>query len=280
MKRLILLITVIAFWGCDNSANDKVDTERKDNKVVTEKFVRNYNDDDYNGIFSMFADVMKEALPIDKTTEFLKGLKSQAGNISNREFVKYENGTYASYKTTFERAVFVLNISIDDNSDINGLFVKPYVEEDNSENAINKISQKLVEHPWVQTASARRVFPQSLHVELKERIPFAKVQLEKIYVMDNFGILLGPEERKFDELPLITGISATNPKPGNNVANEEIIRGLKTMYYINLLPMFKKNPIDSVRISNRSRVTFVTQNRNTEVHMRPGMAQENLKNLN
>ena len=142
MKRLILLITVIAFWGCDNSANDKVDTERKDNKVVTEKFVRNYNDDDYNGIFSMFADVMKEALPLDKTTEFLKGLKSQAGNISNREFIKYENGTYASYKTTFERAVFFLNISIDDNSDINGLFVKPFVEEDNSENVINNLTIK------------------------------------------------------------------------------------------------------------------------------------------
>ena len=142
MKRLILLITVIAFWGCDNSANDKVDTERKDNKVVTEKFVRNYNDDDYNGIFSMFADVMKEALPLDKTTEFLKGLKSQAGNISNREFIKYENGTYASYKTTFERAVFFLNISIDDNSDINGLFVKPFVEEVNSENVINNLTIK------------------------------------------------------------------------------------------------------------------------------------------
>ena len=142
MKRLILLITVIAFWGCDNSANDKVDTERKDNKVVTEKFVRNYNDDDYNGIFSMFADVMKEALPIDKTTEFLKGLKSQAGNISNREFVKYENGTYASYKTTFERAVFVLNISIDDNSDINSFSVKPFVEEVNSENVINNLTIK------------------------------------------------------------------------------------------------------------------------------------------
>jgi CubicO group peptidase (beta-lactamase class C family) len=142
MKRLILLITVIAFWGCDNSANDKVDTERKDNKVVTEKFVRNYNDDDYNGIFSMFADVVKEELPIDKTTEFLKGLKSQAGNISEREFVKYENGTYASYKTTFERAVFFLNISIDDNSDINGLFVKPFVEENNSENVINNLTIK------------------------------------------------------------------------------------------------------------------------------------------
>ena len=90
----------------------------------------------------MFADVMKEALPIDKTTEFLKGLKSQTGNITNREFVKYENGTYASYKTTFERAVFVLNISIDDNSEINGFFVKPFVEEVNSENVTNNLTIK------------------------------------------------------------------------------------------------------------------------------------------
>ena len=67
----------------------------------------------------MFAEVMKEALQKDKTTEVLKGFKSQAGNITAREFVKYENGTYDSYKTTFERAVLVLNISIDDNSEVN-----------------------------------------------------------------------------------------------------------------------------------------------------------------
>ena len=117
-------------------------TEKTANKVVTEKFVKNYNNNDYKAIFSMFADVMKEALPIDKITEFLKGLKSQAGNITNREFVKYENGTYASYKTTFERAVFVLNISIDDNSEVNGLFVKPFVEEVNAENVINNLTIK------------------------------------------------------------------------------------------------------------------------------------------
>ena len=141
MKKLILLsILLIVGWMFGDTI--VVQTERKDNKVVTEKFVRNYNNDDYNGIFSMFADVVKEELPIDKTTEFLKGLKSQAGNISEREFVKYENWTYASYKTTFERAVFFLNISIDDNSDINGLFVKPFVEEVNSENVINNLTIK------------------------------------------------------------------------------------------------------------------------------------------
>lgn len=116
--------------------------EKVENKVITEKFVENYNNDDYDGIFSIFADVMKDALPIDKTTEFLKGLKSQAGNISNHKFIKYENGTYASYKTTFERTVFILNISIDDNSKINGLFVKPFLEEVNTENVINHLTIK------------------------------------------------------------------------------------------------------------------------------------------
>jgi len=136
MKNIILIIlTLIVNLSFGQ-------TEKADNKVVTEKFVENYNNDNYNGIFSMFAYVMKEALPIDKTTEFLKGLKSQAGNISNQEFVKYENGTYASYKTTFERAIFSLNISIDDNLKINGLFVKPFVEEVNAENVINHLTTK------------------------------------------------------------------------------------------------------------------------------------------
>ena len=136
MKKIIIIIltlTVNISFG---------QMEKADNKFVTEKFVENYNNDNYNGIFSMFADVMKEALPIDKTIEFLEGLKSQAGNISNQKFLKYENGTYASYKTTFERAIFSLNISIDENLKINGLFVKPFIEDNNSENVINNLSSK------------------------------------------------------------------------------------------------------------------------------------------
>ncbi len=144
---------------------------------------------------------------------------------------------------------------------------------------LNAVSVKLAEHPWVQTASARRIFPQGIHIELKERVPFARIQLDEVYIMDNYGILLGPEEKNFNDLPLITGIQKKNLQLGQNAANEEIIRGLKSMYYFNRLPIFKKNPIDTVRISNRSRITFVTQNRGMEVHMRPGTAEESFKNL-
>ena len=92
--------------------------EKENYKTASKKFDKNYNIDDYNEIFSMFSDIMKEELPIDKAKEFFSGLKSQTGNITKHEFVKYENETYASYKKFFDRAVLVLNISLDDKSKI------------------------------------------------------------------------------------------------------------------------------------------------------------------
>lgn len=116
--------------------------ERSANKIITDKFIENYNNDDYKVIFSMFTDEMKKSLPMDKTTDFLNGLKSQAGNITDYEFVKYENSTYASYIIKLEREVFVLNISIDDNLEINGFYVKPFAGIVNSENVINSLTIK------------------------------------------------------------------------------------------------------------------------------------------
>ncbi|OGH06779.1 MAG: peptidase M23 [Candidatus Levybacteria bacterium RBG_16_35_11] len=98
-------------------------------KIVADKFVENYNENDFKSIFDSFSLEMQSALPLDKATDFLKGLKSQAGQITKLQFVKYVNGTYASYKTNFERALFTVNISVDNNSKINGLFIKPFTDE-------------------------------------------------------------------------------------------------------------------------------------------------------
>lgn len=115
---LLIVIPILSFGQ----------TEREIAKKVSAEFEKNYNSDEYRKIFDLFSPEMKSALPIEQTTDFLKGLKNQAGKIQKREFVKYEQ-TYASYKTTFERAIFAVNISIDDNAKINGLFVKPFKEE-------------------------------------------------------------------------------------------------------------------------------------------------------
>ncbi len=96
-------------------------------KLVVDSFETYYNADNYEAIFNCFTTEMKKALPLEQTKEFLSGLKLEAGKITKRAFIKYDN-SYASYKTNFERSLFAINISVDKNSKINGLFVGPFKE--------------------------------------------------------------------------------------------------------------------------------------------------------
>lgn len=124
MKNLI--ITIALLLGA-NIALAQQETESL--KKVAKAFTENFNADNAEAIFSMFNPDMKKAVPQDALTSFIAGLKSQAGKIESREFVKITNGTLAYYKTTFERGVFGLNLSIDGNDEINGLQVIPHQEE-------------------------------------------------------------------------------------------------------------------------------------------------------
>lgn len=82
---------------------DPVETEKLVYKPIADKFERFYNTGKYDSIFAMFSTTMQNALPLDKTMSTLQGLKLQAGNIKKRGFQKYVNGSYASYRTEFDR---------------------------------------------------------------------------------------------------------------------------------------------------------------------------------
>jgi murein DD-endopeptidase MepM/ murein hydrolase activator NlpD len=123
MKYILTILTLTLVTNYAFGQNEKATY-----KTVADSFVFNYNSDNFDAIFSSFSPDMQKALPVDETKKFFTGLKQQAGKITKRVFVKYEQ-TYASYKTNFERALFAVNISIDNSSKINGLFVKPFKED-------------------------------------------------------------------------------------------------------------------------------------------------------
>lgn len=103
-------------------------------KIAIDNFQTNYNSEKFDEIFNSFSTEMKEALPLEKTKQFLGGLKTQVGKIENKEFMRYEQKTYAIYKTKFEKVVFAVNISLDNQNKINGLLIKPYEEPKKTEN--------------------------------------------------------------------------------------------------------------------------------------------------
>lgn len=119
-----LLIFVLGFTLLTNIASGQ--EEKYSSKSVAGRFEYFYNQNLYDSIFIMFSTEMKNAMPLTKTVEFFTGLSMQSGKITHRVFTRYENGSYASYKTQFERSLFSLNISLDNNSKINGLFIKPF----------------------------------------------------------------------------------------------------------------------------------------------------------
>lgn len=101
-------------------------TEKENYKTASGLFLSHFNSADDDQIFNQFAAVLKKALPIETTRQFLSGIRSQSGKIKSMAFSKYMQ-TYAIYKTTFDHAIFDVYISLDGNGKINGFQVKPHI---------------------------------------------------------------------------------------------------------------------------------------------------------
>tara|TARA_B100000686_G_scaffold173237_1_gene180449 strand:+ start:446 stop:1306 length:861 start_codon:yes stop_codon:yes gene_type:complete len=137
------------------------------------------------------------------------------------------------------------------------------------------LNQRLSEHPWVQTASTQRVFPQGLNFELIERVPYARIKKDQIYLMDNFGAILSPEKPEYQHLPLI--ILQKNKEEG--LLNRKVLHSLKTMHYFNKLSFFENNPIETAELTGHSRVLFITRNKGLKIQMSLDDLNEGFKNF-
>lgn len=81
----------------------------------------------YNNIFALFTPQSKQALPTDKTVGFRPGLNKPAGGLQSRRVAQQRCG-YNEYKTRLEKALYALNIAIDDSIQIRGLLARPFTK--------------------------------------------------------------------------------------------------------------------------------------------------------
>lgn len=100
-------------------------TEKGNIKIVADKFEENFNSSKYDTVFAMFSKDMQDFLPLIKTKEYITNTRVQLGQIIRRDFKKYEK-SYAVYKGYFENGLFDILISVDSNSKINGLSIRPF----------------------------------------------------------------------------------------------------------------------------------------------------------
>ena len=137
------------------------------------------------------------------------------------------------------------------------------------------LSQRLSKNPWIQSASIRRNFPQGLDFKLTERVPYARIKKDQIYLVDSFGVTLSPEKPEYRHLPLII----MQGEKENNFLEGKVLHSLKTMHYFNKLSFFDNNPLDAAKLIGHSRVLFITLNRDIQIHMSMDRLDEGRKNF-
>ena len=73
---------------------------------------------------------------------------------------------------------------------------------------IDALKARLRTSPWVADAVVARTLPDTLKVEIHERVPLALAEMERLYLMDGDGGLIdvyGPQTAAFD-LPIVRGL--------------------------------------------------------------------------
>ena len=79
---------------------------------------------------------------------------------------------------------------------------------------IDSLKARLRSSPWVADATVTRTLPDTLRVEVRERVPLALAELERLYLMDGDGGLIdiyGPRPAAFD-LPIVRGLQRAEPE--------------------------------------------------------------------
>jgi hypothetical protein len=142
-----------------------------------------------------------------------------------------------------------------------------------------KLSQRLSENTWIQSASIRRSFPQGLEFKLTERVPYARIKKEQIYLVDSYGAILSPEKPEYRHLPLIIMQDEHQWKEENSFLKGKLLHSLKTMHYFNKLSFFENNPLDAAELIGHSRVLFLTRNRDMQIQMSMDRLEEGRKNF-
>ena len=74
---------------------------------------------------------------------------------------------------------------------------------------IDALKARLRASPWVADATVSRTLPDTLRVEIHERVPLALAEMDRLYLMDGDGGLIdiyGPRTAGFD-LPIVRGLA-------------------------------------------------------------------------
>ena len=132
------------------------------------------------------------------------------------------------------------------------------------------VAEKIKENPYIENVKIHRKLPNTIEIDIEERVPKYSVDyMEKYAYINNQGYLLEISEDS-KKLPIILGVSTAeeNIVPGNRLNNDDLT---KLEDVIKIMNSAKENNLDtkvtSIDISDKSDYIIYLEEEKKKVHL-------------
>lgn len=97
---------------------------------------------------------------------------------------------------------------------------------------IGLLQERIISHPWIKDAVIKRELPNSLVINIEERIPVAAALYKsRYYLIDKYGVVLGRREGLQGDryFPVITGADFRDVRFGEERPSEELLDAMRLL---------------------------------------------------
>jgi cell division septal protein FtsQ len=144
---------------------------------------------------------------------------------------------------------------------------------------LSRVRRDLELVPWIQEATVERVLPDSLRLSITEREPISQAYAwqprpgypPSVFYLDAAAFVMSPRKRQPDNssantlgesLPLLTGIPASELKPGRQVLSDQVRAALRLIEEFAQSPMLGVVDIQQIDLSTPDLLRMTTRQSN------------------
>lgn len=125
---------------------------------------------------------------------------------------------------------------------------------------LDRVVAGVERHPWVASAEARRVFPDTVVVVVHERVPRAVLSLDQLYLVDEAGVPFRKADAGDLDRVLLTGLDPVLAEREPELARRILHDGLGILDAAIATGELRENEISEVRFGALSGYTLALRN--------------------
>jgi cell division protein FtsQ len=145
---------------------------------------------------------------------------------------------------------------------------------------LTDIAKRIESHPWIDHVQLRKVFPDTMVVQVKERRPIAILQLEELYYIDSKGVIFSRvgDKDKYN-YPFLTGLTRQALDKSPEETKNLIMTALELLTMTSTGKVSPLDDISEIHMEKNSGIRCFPQNQDLEVKMGWDSFGEKLKRL-